>query len=113
MEIKITEESDAVVLAVDGRITMRNSHELLEAVKKHLKDGAPRLLIALHGVDYMDSSGVGVLISGMKLARKTEATLALVGLTSRVRQVMDMSGLAHVFSVYDTLEAARAGLNGP
>jgi len=89
---------------------MRNSHELLDAVKKQLKTGASRLMIHLEKVDYMDSSGVGVLITGMKLARKSNAAIGLVGLTRRVQQVMEMSGLGSVFPVFTDLEAARSGL---
>lgn len=110
MDITIAEEADGVVLEIDGRITMRNSHELLEAIKKQLKKGAARIMIQLGKVDYMDSSGVGVLITGMKLAKKTNATIGLVSLTTRVKQVMDMSGLGQVFPVFDSVEAAREGL---
>jgi len=111
VEINISEEADAVILDIDGRITMLNSHELLEALKKQLKCGAARIMILLDKVDYMDSSGVGVLITAMKLARKGNANIALVSLTRRVKQVMEMSGLGQVFPVFEDLESARAGLN--
>lgn len=111
MQIEVREEEYAVVLVVNGRLTMKNSHELLLALKKSISQGAARILVQLGRVDYMDSSGVGVLITGMKLARKQNAVLGLVALTERVRQVLEMSGLLSLFSVFDNLETARAGLN--
>ena len=111
MNIENHIDENGVVLAIEGRVTMQTSHLLLTEIKNLLSNGTARIFILLDSVEYMDSSGVGVLISGLKLARKNNVPLGLVAPNQRVSQIMEMSGLVSIFPVFPDLTGARAGLS--
>lgn len=111
MKIHLRKTETAHIAEIQGRITMQTAHELLATIKNAIEEKAPRILIYLCNVDYMDSSGVGVLITGIKQAKKEHIPFALVGLNEKVQQVMAMSGLSALFPIYKTLEEAQAQLS--
>jgi anti-sigma B factor antagonist len=98
-----------VIVQIEGRLTMQNSHELLEVIKKHLNSNIDRILVHLAALDYMDSSGIGVLITGLKSAKAKQIELDLVQPGSRVKGLMEMSGLESVFKVFPSMDAALNG----
>jgi len=87
------------VLSVNGRINMQSAHTLLATVKE-LAGKTGNLVVNLDQVDYMDTSGMGVLVTALKLFKNKGASFALSRVNERVRLVMEMSGLVGLFRIY-------------
>ena len=109
--VKLSErtQDETVIISVDGRVTMQSAHVLLDRLKQRLAK-SHRILINLCEVDYMDSSGVGVLVTALKLAREKGARFGLVGLNERVCVVMEMSGLTALFEIFDDEASGLAAM---
>ena len=69
-------------------------------------DGKHHIIVDLEGVDFLDSTGLGVLVGGLKRLRSHEGDLALVCTQSRILKVFEITGLTKVFSIYDSVDAA-------
>ena len=65
-------------------------------------------MIDLEGVDFLDSTGLGVLVGALKRVRSHEGTLALVCTQERLLKIFRITGLAKVFPIYDSVEAATS-----
>ena len=110
MDIAVEERENTVILTVTGNITMQTSPNLHKALTRALGNGAKSVLVDLAKVKYTDSSGVGVLVSAMKIAREKHASLALVNLAERVTAVFELTGLLALFKVFDDMPAAIEAL---
>ncbi|MDJ0841837.1 MAG: STAS domain-containing protein [Acidobacteriota bacterium] len=111
--VKLTEatEGETIIIRVDGRVTMQTAHVLLTRLKDCV-GRTHRILINLVKVDYMDSSGVGVLVTALKLSRDKGVRFGLVGLNERVCVVMEMSGLTALFEIFEDETKALAAMAG-
>ena len=101
--MKLTVEStnieDGVMLVVNGDVDMESSPVLRDQIKKTLKSKPGVLKLRLTEVPYIDSSGIAVLIEGMKWSKKKNTTYALVAISNGVRDVLQLSKLLPVFTV--------------
>ncbi len=77
-----------------------------EKVRMDIADGNQKLVIDLGQVDFVDSSGLGALISALKVLRAADGDLKLANLTEQVRSVLEITRLLRVFDAYETAEEA-------
>ncbi len=100
--MKLTVENGAngeVILVVDGEVDMETSPNLRDEIKKHIKKKPSAIKLKLTSVPYIDSSGIAVLIEGMRWTKKKDIAYALVSPSDGVRDVLQMSKLLPVFTV--------------
>ena len=98
---------DVVILDLVGRITIGEGTIILrERIQKMLNAGGKKFLLSLADVDYIDSSGLGELVSSFTRVRNQEGELKLLELTRRVRDLMQITKLLTVFDVFDDEAAA-------
>jgi anti-sigma B factor antagonist len=107
MTIKTRELDGIIILDVSGRITMgEGSVVLRDRVRDELALGKQQIIINLADVSYVDSSGLGELISAFTTAKNRGGTLKLLNLTKRLHELMQITKLYTVFDVYDEEDAA-------
>jgi anti-sigma B factor antagonist len=95
------------VVDVSGRITLgQESAAVRDLVTELLSKGQKKILFNLADVQYIDSSGLGSLVSAFTSARKQGAELKLVNLTDKVEGVMQITKLYTVFDVMDDEDVA-------
>lgn len=94
------------VVSPQGRLDSATSPAFEAAILEHLQAGSRRLVIDLHGVTYISSAGLRVILLAGKKLRATEGQLALCGLREEVRGVFEMSGFLDLFAVTETVEQA-------
>mgnify|MGYP006287668723 CR=1 FL=1 len=101
-------ENDKSVLKLDGELIFDNSNQLKEEAKKKLaKNGEiKKLILDLSQVPYLDSSGVGVILSIFKFMRKRNGSLSVAGPNQKIKRVFEVTKLTEVISVYDNVEEA-------
>jgi anti-sigma B factor antagonist len=109
MSAKLTNRQvgDVTVIDAVGRITLgEGSSTFREAVRALAAEGAKKLLLNLSEVSYIDSSGIGELVSAFTTITNHGGQLKLVGLTKRVKDLLQITKLYTVFEVFDDEAAA-------
>ena len=111
MALTITSrEVDGVtVLDLNGRITLgEGSVQLREAIRDLISKGSKTILLNMGDVNYIDSSGLGELVSAYTTAKNQGAQVKLLSLTKKVKDVLQLTKLYTVFDIYDD-EASAIG----
>ena len=108
MKISVREESGAKILVMDGRLELATGKELKEKVKELCDSGTTRIHLNMEQVDFINSSGLGALISAMKEVCLIKGRLTLSNLAPFVREIFDIFQLAHIFEIHETEESAFA-----
>ena len=108
MNILVEKHGGKIVLSLkEERIDAHNSGELKDLFLKVLEEEAGRdLVIDLDQVQFIDSSGLGALLSGLKNAELRSSGFILAGLQPRVRSMFELTRLHRVFDIYPKLEEA-------
>jgi anti-sigma B factor antagonist len=96
---------------VTGHIDLSNSPALRKTLLATLKD-SDRLALNLAQVNYIDSSGIASLLEVLKEARRTGKKFVLFGLTTAVREVLQLTRLTRVFEIYENEDAAVETASG-
>ncbi len=96
MDIQTTETGDVITIAINGdieMITMKGLKErLLDIVNKNDKN----IVVDFTNVGYLDSSGIGVLLSLSKTLKEKEKQLKLINLSERIERVLELSSLSDI-----------------
>jgi len=104
MSVKIDSRQvgDITVVDVSGRITLgEGSSALRDVLRDLLANGKKKILLNLSEVSYIDSSGIGELVSGFTSVSNQGGTLKLLGLTKRVKDLLQITKLYTVFDVHE------------
>lgn len=96
----------AAVVRVGARLTMVNAAELRAAVDEALGGGRTTVVVDLGRCEFMDSSGLGAIIGGLKVARQAGGDLRIARLTPQVRTVLELTNLDRVLRPHDSVEEA-------
>ena len=98
-----------VVVQVEGQLIVGNRHELKDLVQAALERGERRLLVDFSRTGYIDSSGLGALVSISKRIRETGGELRLSGLNDDLRSLFELTKLDTLFTIAETPQQALAG----
>lgn len=99
---------DWMVIDVAGEVDVFTAPKLRERIIGLLGEGASRIVINLEKVAFMDSTGLGVLVGGLKRVKERDGELALAAPQATVQRVLGVTGLNTVFPVHATVEEATA-----
>ncbi len=101
---------DVVILDLSGRITIGDGTIILrDMIRKHLEAGDRKFLLNLSDCDYIDSSGLGELVTAFTTVRNAGGELKLLNLTKRVHDLLQITKLLTVFESYnDETEAMKS-----
>ena len=100
--------SGVAVLQVEGQLIVGNRQELKELVQAALDQGERRLLIDFSRTGYIDSSGLGALVSISKKIREAGGELRLSGLNEDLRSLFELTKLDALFAIAETPQQALA-----
>ncbi len=100
--------SGVAVVQVDGQLIVGNRQELKELVQAALEKGERRLLIDFSRTGYIDSSGLGALVSISKKIREAGGELRLSGLNEDLRSLFELTKLDTLFAIAETPQQALA-----
>ena len=93
-----------VIYVNEERLDAHNSEELKTEINRLFDGGVKDILIDLMDVRFIDSSGLGVLVSGFKNASTRQGSLKLCGLQAQVKSMFELTRLHRVFDIYQTVE---------
>ena len=104
MQIATTPGSDRYVITVTGEVDLATSPDLDVAIIAAIESGTPSVAIDLTDVSFMDSSGLGVIVRGLKRCREADKDLDLVITNERVLKVFGITGLDQVIPIHASIE---------
>lgn len=104
--LDVTERNGKAILAVKGEVDVYTAPRLRERLVDLVSQGQHQVVVDLEGVDFLDSTGLGVLVGGLKRLRSHDGDLSLVCTQHRILKVFEITGLTKVFSIFDSVDAA-------
>jgi anti-sigma B factor antagonist len=99
-------EGAATVLVVAGEVDVYTAPKLREKLVELVSDGHYNIVVDMTKVEFLDSTGLGVLVGGLKRVRSHNGSLELVCDQERILKIFRITGLTKVFPIHDTLEEA-------
>jgi anti-sigma B factor antagonist len=115
MDVAERQLGDVVVLDLNGRLTLGdNSLRLKDKINSVLQDGRHNILLNLGDVSYIDSGGLGQLISSFKGVKTENGQLKLFNLGKKSKELLAMTKLVTIFDTFETEHEALASFqDGP
>jgi len=112
MIVKIEERDAAVLISVkEERLDAHNSGELKAQMLNLFEEGKNNLVVDLEEVRFVDSSGLGSLVSGFKNASARSGNLKLCGLQPQVKSMFELTRLHRVFEIYPAVDEALSSFS--
>ena len=103
------EVGGVIVIDLDGRITLGDGSALLrDLILENLKNGHLKLILNLAGISYLDSTGLGELVSGYRLVKSHGGELKLLNLNKKVSDLLQVTKLYTVFDIHNDETQALA-----
>ena len=102
LNIKERQAGDVTVLDLEGKITIgEGSVALRNAIRRLIDEGKKKILLNLARVSYVDSSGIGELVSSFTTINREGGQLKLLNLTQKIQDLLAITKLLTVFDTYD------------
>ncbi len=101
-------DGDKTVVEVGGEIDVYTAPKLRERIVELVESGSYNLVIDMERVEFLDSTGLGVLVGGLKRVRAHDGSLRLVCTQDRILKIFRITGLTKVFPIHDSVDDAVA-----
>ena len=109
MNMQIEDKGVAVLLEIkEERLDAHNSGDLKNQMLKLFEEGKNNLVVDMQAVRFVDSSGLGALVSGFKNASSRNGSLKLTGLQLQVKSMFELTRLHRVFEIFNDIDEALA-----
>jgi len=96
------------IVAVGGEIDVYTAPKLRDKITELVADGVYDIVIDMEEVEFLDSTGLGVLVGGLKKVRTHDGSLQLVCNQDRLLKIFRITGLSKVFVIHESADAALA-----
>ncbi|MCE5204231.1 MAG: STAS domain-containing protein [Coriobacteriales bacterium] len=106
LDISVDRDGATCRMQVSGEVDVYTSPMLKARIIDAIEDGCTDLVIDLEGVGFIDSSGLGVLVSGLRRVKERSGSMRLVCTKDNILKIFRITGLDKVFPVFSTLEEA-------
>jgi anti-sigma B factor antagonist len=111
MKLTSTEQDGIAILEPKGKIMGGpDATALRESVRDLINENKKRVVIDLSGVDWMNSTGLGILISCLTTLKNADGELKLCNVTDKIKSLLTITKLVTVFDAYDSRDEAVAAL---
>ena len=108
LSLETRNEGDWTIVSVGGEIDVYTAPKLREALVELVNAGRYQLIVDVEAVDFLDSTGLGVLVGGLKRVRANDGNLRVVCTQERLLKIFRITGLTKVFAIHDSVSAATA-----
>ena len=108
MEINKREKNAVIILDINGEIDLYNAPDIKDTIKQLIDEGKRQIIINLEKVSYLDSSGIGVLISSLSNLKKVGGALKIINVYASVKKVFELTKLTSFFDIFDGEDEALA-----
>ena len=104
--LEVRKVGSNAVVDVKGEIDVYTAPKLRERLIELVSEGSYNVIVNLEGVDFLDSTGLGVLVGALKRVKAHDGTLALVCTQDKILKIFKITGLRKVFPIHDSVDEA-------
>ena len=108
LSLETRQVDDHTVIEVGGEIDVYTAPKLRDKITELVAAGTYHLVVDMEAVEFLDSTGLGVLVGGLKKVRAHDGSLSLICNQDRLLKIFRITGLAKVFVIHESAEAALA-----
>jgi anti-sigma B factor antagonist len=108
LSLSTREVEGTTIVAVGGEIDVYTAPKLRDKITELVAEGVYSIIIDMEGVEFLDSTGLGVLVGGLKKVRAHDGSLELICTQDRLLKIFRITGLAKVFVIHDSADGALA-----
>ena len=108
LTLSTREVDGTTIMAVGGEIDVYTAPKLRDKITELVADGVYTIVIDMEAVEFLDSTGLGVLVGGLKKVRAHDGSLELICTQDRLLKIFRITGLAKVFVIHDSADGALA-----
>lgn len=107
MKLKTRVENNVLILEIKGKVMGGPDATVFQdTIKSEIADGNKNFIFDLGGVDWMNSSGLGILIGGLTTIKNAGGQLKLANVTDKIKSLFMITKLVTIFDSYETVEDA-------
>lgn len=106
LDIDVEKRDGFAIVNVKGEVDVFTAPKLREQLISAVEEGERRIIVGLEGVEFLDSTGLGVLVAGLKRVKTNGGTLSVVCTRERILKIFRITGLTKVFPIHGSIEAA-------
>ena len=107
MKVKTTEKYEAVIIELKGNVMGgEETKEFNDLLHKYIDEDKKNIVLDLSDVKFMNSSGLGMLISGLTTMKKAGGALKLAGTTEKIQSLLIITKLITIFESFDSVDEA-------
>jgi len=108
LTLSTREVDGTTIVAVGGEIDVYTAPKLRDKITELVAGGVFTIVIDMESVEFLDSTGLGVLVGGLKKVRANDGSLELICTQDRLLKIFRITGLAKVFVIHDSADGALA-----
>jgi anti-sigma B factor antagonist len=106
LDVETGTKNGTSVVTLRGEIDVYTAPRLRQTLIDLVEGGATSIVVDMEKVDFLDSTGLGVLVGGLKRVKDKEGTMKLVATQDRILKIFDITGLSKVFPIFGSLDQA-------
>lgn len=106
--IDVREVGSHAIVDVKGEIDVYTAPKLREKLIELVSEGSYNVIVNLEGVDFLDSTGLGVLVGALKRVKAHDGSLSLICSQDKILKIFKITGLTKVFSIHSSEQEATA-----
>lgn len=107
LDIKVEREEDVCIMTLDGEVDVYTAPALKQRIVDAVEDGCVNILVNMEKVGFIDSSGLGVLVSGLRRVKERSGVIRLVCTKDNILKIFRITGLDKVFPIFADEAEAR------
>ncbi|NUN10564.1 MAG: STAS domain-containing protein [Ignavibacteriaceae bacterium] len=113
MKLKVIEKYEAIVIEIKGNVLGGpEAAEFSDTLKKLLGEGKKHIVLDLSEVQFMNSSGLGMMISGLTTVRNGGGIMKLANVTDKIHSLLMITKLITIFECFDSVDEALKSFAG-
>jgi anti-sigma B factor antagonist len=104
------QEANIMVVSLSGRLDANTSPQIKTALHQLIEEGYLKIIVDLHQVPFIDSSGLAALVSGLRLAREKDVKIVLSNVQPQTQIIFRLTMMDRVFEIFPTSAEAKQSL---
>jgi anti-sigma B factor antagonist len=106
LDVETTQRAGSSILTLRGEIDVYTAPRLRQAIVDLVEEGARAIVVDMARVDFLDSTGLGVLVEGLKRVKTREGSLSVVATQEKILKIFDITGLSKAFPIHASVDEA-------
>ncbi|MDQ1357301.1 MAG: anti-sigma factor antagonist [Acidimicrobiaceae bacterium] len=107
--LDVAGQPDYTMLTVEGEVDVYTAPLLRQKLVELADSGVSRIIVNLEAVEFLDSTGLGVLVAALNRLRRQDGDVELICSQARILRVFEITGLTKVFTIHQSLDAVSSG----